>query len=685
MACGPNTKSARFLQTNLGRARLAHDLALEAATRRNIDVLIVSEPNLRVVREKGWHADEAGDVAVYIRNRKLRIYAIDAHDGYVTIRMERMNVICCYISPNIAMDAYEARLDEIMNEGRRLGEEFLVLGDFNAKSSEWGSPVTDARGRMLTDWVSALDLVVLNTGLEPTFVRGNSESYINVTCSSTRLATRVREWMVLPDYAGTHHRYIYFEVGGAGSGFPVYTGGNVQMNWDAFEQLVEWGVERDRGSDTYKVEDLDRVVNEAMKGSRPLGTSTGHTRPAPYWWTEEIKSERDRCLRLRRQIQRMRRGRRGEDLIRNLEELHIDCRRQLTRMIRREKRRSWMDLCERIDGDIFGQGYKIAMRHFPMRMNDRGLVLATEKTQAIILKGPRKREGVWFEYEGVRIVPSRCVKYLGITLHENGGFDEHLRSVTRRAAERAAVLGRIMPNIGGPSSERRRVLAGVVQSIVLYAAPVWYKAAEVSCYRNLLMRTDRVCLIRTACAYRTAPTAALYVITAVVPTHLLAGERHRLYVRGNVDDRVRSEERATTIEKWQREWEGVEDVAQWTKSLIPNIQRWVECGHRRGGYFLTQVLTGHGCFRTYLKRFGKAADDRCLYCREVDTVTHTLFHCPRWVAERTRMNAGFGRMILGVNEMVDEMMTSVTGWRTGDGFVRAVLAAKEREERVLVA
>ncbi|XP_072375467.1 uncharacterized protein [Diabrotica undecimpunctata] len=359
MACGPNTKSARFLQTNLGRARLAHDLALETATRRNIDVLIVSEPNLRVVREKGWHADEAGDVAVYIRNRKLRIYAIDAHDGYVTIRMERMNVICCYISPNITMDAYEARLDEIMNEGRRLGGEFLVLGDFNAKSSEWGSPVTDARGRMLTDWVSALDLVVLNTGLEPTFVRGNSESYIDVTCSSTRLATRVREWMVLPDYAGTHHRYIYFEVGGAGSDFPVYTGGNVQMNWDAFEQLVEWGVERDRGSDTYKVEDLDRVVTEAMKGSRPLGTSTGHTRPAPYWWTEEIKSERDRCLRLRRQIQRMRRGRRREDVIRNLEELHIDCRRQLTRMIRREKRRSWMDLCERIDGDIFGQGYKI--------------------------------------------------------------------------------------------------------------------------------------------------------------------------------------------------------------------------------------------------------------------------------------------------------------------------------------
>ncbi|XP_072392428.1 uncharacterized protein [Diabrotica undecimpunctata] len=85
-----------------------------------------------------------------------------------------------------------------------------------------------------------------------------------------------------------------------------------------------------------------------------------------------------------------------------------------------------------------------------------------------------------------------------------------------------AELGRIIPNIGGSKSERKRILHGV-QSVVLYEVPVWSVAVEIPTYKRLMVRVDRTSLLRVACAYRTVSAAALWVITGCVPLHVLAG------------------------------------------------------------------------------------------------------------------------------------------------------------------
>src|SRR5436190_740793 len=49
---------------------------------------------------------------------------------------------------------------------------------------------------------------------------------------------------------------------------------------------------------------------------------------------------------------------------------------------------------------------------------------------------------------------------------------------------------------------------------------------------------------------------------------------------------------------------------------------------------MTQVLSGHGCFREYLRRIGKEAPARCHHCpkgqREEDSARHTLLECVAW-------------------------------------------------------
>ncbi|XP_072400805.1 uncharacterized protein [Diabrotica undecimpunctata] len=139
----------RVLQTNVNTARLAHDLAVGFAATGDFDVLVAAEPNPTLVRSRGWFVDSLGGVGVFIRNRQLRIHGIESHWGFVNVRFENMSFLCCYISPNITAEEYGRRLDEIVGViiGERRGE-VLVIGDLNAKSAAWGSPVTDARGQM---------------------------------------------------------------------------------------------------------------------------------------------------------------------------------------------------------------------------------------------------------------------------------------------------------------------------------------------------------------------------------------------------------------------------------------------------------------------------------------------------------------------------------------------------------
>lgn len=72
--------------------------------------------------------------------------------------------------------------------------------------------------------------------------------------------------------------------------------------------------------------------------------------------------------------------------------------------------------------------------------------------------------------------------------------------------------------------------------------------------------------------------------------------------------------RKETLVKWQSLWDEEIEKAQWTKTLIPNIEKWVGCRHRSTDYFLSQFLAGHGRFGSYTNRMNLKPSDRCNYC-----------------------------------------------------------------------
>ncbi|KAJ8949936.1 hypothetical protein NQ314_008098 [Rhamnusium bicolor] len=92
------------------------------------------------------------------------------------------------------------------------GEQAIFAGDLNAKSITWSSPLTDNRRKYIEEWVAELDLVIINSGDVPTFERGSSRSFIDVTEATAKLAKKIKGWKVLLGEALTYHHHILFEL-----------------------------------------------------------------------------------------------------------------------------------------------------------------------------------------------------------------------------------------------------------------------------------------------------------------------------------------------------------------------------------------------------------------------------------------------------------------------------------------
>ncbi|XP_054272570.1 UDP-glycosyltransferase UGT5-like [Macrosteles quadrilineatus] len=161
-----------------------------------------------------------------------------------------------------------------------------------------------------------------------------------------------------------------------------------------------------------------------------------------------------------------------------------------------------------------------------------------------------------------------------------------------------------MANVGGPRSSRRRLLMSSVQFVLLYGAEVWADALNKEAYRMRLARVQRQAALRVASAYRTVSEPAVLVIAGVIPVKLLAVERKAIYRRRG-EDEARTEERTRTYQLWQEGWEQ-ETRGLWTRRLIQQVQPWVDRRYGEVDFYLTQFLTGHGFFRSYLFRMGKA-------------------------------------------------------------------------------
>ncbi|XP_046145688.1 uncharacterized protein LOC123989006 [Osmia bicornis bicornis] len=220
---------------------------------------------------------------------------------------------------------------------------------------------------------------------------------------------------------------------------------------------------------------------------------------------------------------------------------------------------------------------EISLQLLSIWYRQNSLTLATQKTEAVLLTGRRVRAGLSLQHETSVIQTISSMRYLGTLFSNNRTFRSHIVNVTNKASKVAQHLAWLLPNLRGGGYKPRMLYYRVTESIVLYAAPVWHEAVQYQNMVRLLLSTQKLGLIRVARSYYTVSHDALTVLTGCMP--------------------------------WN----------------------------------LTIQITGHGCFASFLYRIKHSSipncTPNCWFCDPpvIDDVEHTVFHCTRWAAERTRV------------------------------------------------
>jgi len=315
-------------------------------------------------------------------------------------------------------------------------------------------------------------------------------------------------------------------------------------------------------------------------------------------------------------------------------------------------------------------------------MSSVGLQLAAHKTEVLLVSSRKVMETVTLSVGNAEITSQPFIRYLGVILDARLNFKEQTEQISRKASVVATTLARLMPNVGGPRQKRRKLLSSVTTSVLTYGIPIWADALKVQEYRRRTAAAYRVSALRVACAFRTVSEDAISVIAGMLPIEVLAEERRSMYQqKGAIDPSYAGiEVRATSLNQWQTMWDA-SSKGRWTHRLIPKVEIWVNRPHGELNYYLTQMISGHGCFRAYLYKFNYEDSPDCPACVAAEeNAEHALFQCPRFSVSRATVEDQLETRITPDN-LVELMLKSADAWTAVSAYAAAVMKELRRAER----
>lgn len=153
-------------------------------------------------------------------------------------------------------------------------------------------------------------------------------------------------------------------------------------------------------------------------------------------------------------------------------------------------------------------------------------------------------------------------------------FIEHVRSAGMKVTRTVNALARILPNIGGPTPARRKLLAGVVSSELLYAAPTWASAIvkREHCVKHLRVAFRKAAL-RVITAYRTTSYETVTLPSSITTIELSASKREKIQSCTNAEKAT--DVRRLTTRQWQTMWDSASN-GRWTQRLLPDVICWTQ-------------------------------------------------------------------------------------------------------------
>ncbi|XP_075225257.1 uncharacterized protein LOC142326562 [Lycorma delicatula] len=330
---------------------MSHDLVSELVIEQRADLLIIMEPNKYLVARSGWMVDTNGDVAIMDVSGRIAWRLTSRSGGMLAVESDSTLAIGSYVSPNCDIHEFTRRIDIIQGVVNNARKKVIILGDFNSKAIAAGSAYTNRRGEILTDMMGEISCHCVNDGTPTYEARGHS-SVLDLTIIDDRWSREHWDWRVLPhDVASDHHATM---ITIKGSDYVT----REKLPYSSFTKeqiqiIIDRTAERIINIENLTPVALTNVIRQEM-GRVAHRRANRHS---VYWWNMEIETLRGLLQSRRRRKQRLRM--RGGQEYEEASLAYKETRQALNKAIRMSKKKQWHRLCEEIDGDPWGQAYKI--------------------------------------------------------------------------------------------------------------------------------------------------------------------------------------------------------------------------------------------------------------------------------------------------------------------------------------
>ena len=259
---------------------------------------------------------------------------------------------------------------------------------------------------------------------------------------------------------------------------------------------------------------------------------------------------------------------------------------------------------------------------YAMHTMHAGLTISHKKTQLIQFSGdPAGNQ--WCKLDNRNAIESVSqMRYLGVVIDRRLDWKEHIKQLVGKLDRLNNALNWILKSCKTAHIQEKFILyRSVIVANVTYAAELWSGVLKINRYRTMLNRAQRKPLLAITRAYKSTSYEKLFLVTGLV-TYELEAIRKRMSTEKEKElgRKLNCEEKREIDDLLNRE-----NQKNYTKKLNVDIKpdfRGAICPE------LVYILTGHGPFRSHLKRIGVEEADECRLCSAGrETVEHFQAGC----------------------------------------------------------
>lgn len=273
------------------------------------------------------------------------------------------------------------------------------------------------------------------------------------------------------------------------------------------------------------------------------------------------------------------------------------------------------------------------------------LSFSPAKSMTMTCKGQFARAPT-IRMDGASIASVAQARVLGITLDHARSYIPHAKVIGESAANCFGKMSRVSTTRWGLRYRALRMLyRGTYVSVLTYAAGVWYHRWSTFAVKRRLLSTQRSSLCLLTKAYRSCSTAALPVLAGTLPADLevLRVGRFGEEIPGLAPREIRARRLSIVkevVDLWQERWEGSENGRDLFR-FFPSVGVRLDCYWVEPDYVVSQLLSGHGCFRSRLNAMTLCDSPLCPCEADVlEDRDHALWECALYAGPREVMLSG---------------------------------------------